>query len=78
MALRTENVRAWHEVEADFNEREYQAVRDRQMRELELEDDVMGKVPIRCVLLVTWCCSSVLKESCSPQKHACKALQGVL
>lgn len=44
-------MRAWHEVESDFNECEYQAVRDRQMRELELEDDVMSKVPIRCVLL---------------------------
>jgi len=46
-ALRKENVRAWHEVESDFNGCEYQAVRDRQMRELELEDDVMSKVPIR-------------------------------
>jgi engulfment and cell motility protein 1 len=47
VALRKENVRAWHEVEQDFNEIEYQAVRERQMRELELEDDVMSKVPIR-------------------------------
>ena len=46
-ALRKENARAWHEVEQDFNECEYQAVRERQMRELELEDDVMSKVPIR-------------------------------
>ena len=46
-ALRKENARAWHEVEQDFNECEYQAARDRQMRELELEDDVMSKVPIR-------------------------------
>lgn len=49
VALRKENVRAWHEVEADFNEVEYRAVRDRQMRELEKEDDVMSKVPVRCV-----------------------------
>ncbi|KAI0684284.1 ELMO/CED-12 family-domain-containing protein [Cytidiella melzeri] len=47
VALRKENVRAWHEVEADFTEVEYRAVRDRQMRELEKEDDVMSKVPVR-------------------------------
>ncbi|KAI0091646.1 ELMO/CED-12 family-domain-containing protein [Irpex rosettiformis] len=47
VALRKENVRAWHEVEADFNEVEYRAVRDRQMRELEKEDDVMSKAPVR-------------------------------
>ncbi|KAI0343291.1 hypothetical protein BDW22DRAFT_1264593 [Trametopsis cervina] len=47
VALRKENVRAWHEVEADFGDVEYRAVRDRQMRELEKEDDVMSKVPVR-------------------------------
>ncbi|THG99143.1 hypothetical protein EW026_g3135 [Hermanssonia centrifuga] len=46
-ALRKENVRAWHEVEREFNETEYRAARDRQMRELEMEDDVMSKVPVR-------------------------------
>lgn len=46
-ALRKENVRAWHEVEREFLESEYRAVRDRQMKELEMEDDVMSKVPIR-------------------------------
>lgn len=50
-ALR-KNARAWHEVEQDFNECEYQAARDRQMRELELEDDVMSKVPIRYVVFI--------------------------
>ncbi|KAG6832265.1 hypothetical protein H0H87_002161 [Tephrocybe sp. NHM501043] len=47
VALRSENVRSWHEVEHDFNEREYRAVRDRQMKELELEDDLLSKVPVR-------------------------------
>ncbi|KAF8239268.1 hypothetical protein L208DRAFT_1238269 [Tricholoma matsutake] len=46
VALRSENVRQWHEVEHDFNE-EYRIVRDRQMRELELEDDLLSKVPVR-------------------------------
>jgi len=47
VALRRENVRAWHEVEHDFNESEYRAVRDRQMKELEMEDDLMSKAPMR-------------------------------
>ncbi|PFH51834.1 hypothetical protein AMATHDRAFT_2737 [Amanita thiersii Skay4041] len=47
VALRSENVRAWHDVERDFNECEYRAVRDRQMKELELEDDLLSKVPVR-------------------------------
>ncbi|EIN09566.1 hypothetical protein PUNSTDRAFT_66959 [Punctularia strigosozonata HHB-11173 SS5] len=47
VALRRENIRPWHEVEHDFLESEYRAVRDRQMRELEEEDDLLSKVPIR-------------------------------
>ena len=47
VALREENTRAWHEVERDFLESEYRAVRDRQMKELELEDDLLSKVPVR-------------------------------
>ncbi|KAG6886236.1 hypothetical protein C0993_010798 [Termitomyces sp. T159_Od127] len=47
VALRSENVRPWHEVEHTFNEQEYREVRDRQMKELELEDDVLSKVPVR-------------------------------
>ncbi|KAF8906223.1 ELMO/CED-12 family-domain-containing protein [Gymnopilus junonius] len=47
VALRRENVRPWHEVEHDFVECEYRAVRDRQMKELELEDDLLSKVPVR-------------------------------
>ncbi|KAG2011760.1 hypothetical protein CC2G_011842 [Coprinopsis cinerea AmutBmut pab1-1] len=46
VALRSENARQWHEVEADFNS-EYQKVRDRQMEELEQEDDLLSKVPVR-------------------------------
>ncbi|KAJ3919691.1 ELMO/CED-12 family-domain-containing protein [Lentinula edodes] len=47
VALRNENVRAWHEVERDFLECEYRAVRDRQMKELEQEDDLLSKIPVR-------------------------------
>ncbi|OCH96256.1 hypothetical protein OBBRIDRAFT_229080 [Obba rivulosa] len=49
VALRRENIRPWHEVEQDFLECEYRAVRDRQMQELEMEDDIMSKVPIRAL-----------------------------
>ncbi|KAJ3823203.1 ELMO/CED-12 family-domain-containing protein [Lentinula raphanica] len=47
VALQSENVRAWHEVEHDFLECEYRAVRDRQIKELEQEDDLLSKVPVR-------------------------------
>lgn len=45
-ALRDET-RPWHEVERDFLESEYRNVRERQMRELELEDDLLNKPPVR-------------------------------
>lgn len=48
VALRSENVRPWHEVEHDFNECEYRSVRERQMKELELDDDLLSKIPVRC------------------------------
>lgn len=47
VALKQENTRQWHEVEADFLESEYRDVRDRQMKELDVEDDLMSKVPVR-------------------------------
>ncbi|EIW58176.1 uncharacterized protein TRAVEDRAFT_167623 [Trametes versicolor FP-101664 SS1] len=47
VALKRENIRPWHEVEQEFLESEYRAVRDRQMQELEMEDDIMSKIPIR-------------------------------
>ncbi|KAJ7836534.1 hypothetical protein B0H13DRAFT_2032068, partial [Mycena leptocephala] len=47
VALRSENVRPWHEVEHDFNECEYRSVRERQMKELELDDDLLSKIPVR-------------------------------
>lgn len=47
VALLGENVRPWHEVEQDFLESDYQAVRERQMKELEEEDDLLSKVPVR-------------------------------
>jgi engulfment/cell motility protein 1 len=36
----------WNE---DFLESDYQAVRERQMKELEEEDDLLSKVPVRLV-----------------------------
>ena len=51
VALRRENVRPWHEVEQDFLESDYQAVRERQMKELEEEDDLLSKVPVRLVAI---------------------------
>ena len=36
-------------LEQDFLECEYRAVRDRQMQELEAEDDLLSKVPVRYV-----------------------------
>ena len=47
VALKRENIRPWHEVEQEFLECEYRAVRERQMKELEMEDDIMSKVPVR-------------------------------
>ncbi|EIW79328.1 hypothetical protein CONPUDRAFT_59390 [Coniophora puteana RWD-64-598 SS2] len=47
VALKRENVKEWHEVEHDFVESEYRAVRDRQMKELEAEDELLSKVPVR-------------------------------
>ena len=74
VALRRENVRPWHEVEHDFIECEYRAVRDRQMKELELEDDLLSKVPVRCVTLIASDISILLMVS---KKSPRQALQGV-
>jgi engulfment/cell motility protein 1 len=49
LALRDESTRAWHEVEADFVQAEYRAVRDRQMRELEDEDALLARAPVRAL-----------------------------
>ncbi len=49
LALRDENVRQWHEVEQEFLESEYRPVKNRQMKELENEDDLLNKVPVRFV-----------------------------
>lgn len=53
VALRNETDKPWHEVEQQFLESEYRAVRDRQMKELELEDDLLNKVPVRFVHLLS-------------------------
>ncbi|KAF8461471.1 ELMO/CED-12 family-domain-containing protein [Russula ochroleuca] len=47
VALRQEHLRPWHEMEQDFSECEYRGVRDRQMKELEDEDDLPSKIPVR-------------------------------
>ncbi|KAI0272362.1 hypothetical protein BC834DRAFT_966403 [Gloeopeniophorella convolvens] len=47
VALRQEHLRPWHEMVQDFDECEYRNVRDRQMKELEEEDDLLSKVPVR-------------------------------
>ncbi|TFL05385.1 ELMO/CED-12 family-domain-containing protein [Pterulicium gracile] len=46
VTLRSENSREWHEVEHDFQEG-YKSVRERQMKELEMDDDLLSKLPIR-------------------------------
>ncbi|KZT34351.1 hypothetical protein SISSUDRAFT_1026750 [Sistotremastrum suecicum HHB10207 ss-3] len=47
VALRRESSAQWHEVEASFVDSEYREVRDRQMKELEMEDDILTKLPVR-------------------------------
>ncbi|KIJ20930.1 hypothetical protein PAXINDRAFT_160374 [Paxillus involutus ATCC 200175] len=47
VALQRENGKPWHELERDFLDCEYRAVRDRQTQELEAEDDLLSKVPVR-------------------------------
>ncbi|KAI0316748.1 ELMO/CED-12 family-domain-containing protein [Amylostereum chailletii] len=47
VALQDESTRPWHEMESHFVNVEYRAVRDRQMKELEEEDDLLSKIPIR-------------------------------
>lgn len=49
VALQRESTKPWHTLEQDFLECEYRAVRDRQMQELEDEDDLLSKVPVRYV-----------------------------
>jgi len=47
LALRNEADRAWHEVEKAFHESDYRAVRDRQMKELEKDDEIVSRAPVR-------------------------------
>lgn len=46
-ALGDEASKGWGQIEADFLESEYRNVRDRQMRELQTEDDYSSKASIR-------------------------------
>lgn len=46
-ALRGESSKTWFDVERDLLESDYRNVRDRQMRELEIEDDFASKASIR-------------------------------
>jgi hypothetical protein len=68
-------MRAWHEVEEDFLECEYRAVRDRQMKELEMEDDLLNKVPVR---YVNSFCSLKRVLPCFLQKSPSQALQRII
>ena len=47
--LQGKNMRPWYKVEQDFLENECHAVHDRQTKVLELEDDLISKLPIQCV-----------------------------
>ncbi|KAG9094576.1 hypothetical protein FRC06_010676, partial [Ceratobasidium sp. 370] len=47
LALRDESTRPWHEMESDFINSEYRDIRERQMKELELTDDLLNKPPVR-------------------------------
>ncbi|KAF8605927.1 hypothetical protein BDV93DRAFT_543115 [Ceratobasidium sp. AG-I] len=47
LALRDESTRPWHEMESDFVNSEYRDIRERQMKELELTDDLLNKPPVR-------------------------------
>ena len=44
--LQNESTHPWHEVKTDFVDSEYHEVHDRQMKELEIEDDLLSKVPV--------------------------------
>ncbi|KAN0062511.1 hypothetical protein ACQY0O_005042 [Thecaphora frezii] len=46
-ALRDEGGKGWYDVERDFLDSEYRTVRDRQMKELEVEDDFSSRASIR-------------------------------
>ncbi|PWN49241.1 hypothetical protein IE53DRAFT_155849 [Violaceomyces palustris] len=46
-ALKDENTKTWFEIERDFLDSEYRTARDRQMKELEVEDDYSSKASIR-------------------------------
>ena len=76
--MKRENIRPWHEVEQEFLECEYRAVRDRQMKELEMEDDIMSKVPIRYVLSSSRCVVVELTIGIMAQEPEGKAIQGVV
>lgn len=74
VALKGENVRPWHEVTNAFLDSEYRGVRERQMQELELEDDLLTKVPIRSVERSRW----VLPVAQRYQESARDSLQRIV
>lgn len=45
-ALRNER-RGWADVQKEFDQADYTRVRDRQMQELALEDELLSKAPVR-------------------------------
>lgn len=44
------NPKTFFSLKQDFEQAKYEDVRDRQMKELELEDDLMSKLPVRWVV----------------------------
>jgi engulfment and cell motility protein 1 len=46
-ALRDEATKQLYEFEKDMLEVEYKVIRDRQLKELELGDDLLSKTPVR-------------------------------
>lgn len=39
-------------IKQEFEEAKYEEVRDRQMKEMEIEDDLLSKLPVRCVVFL--------------------------
>lgn len=62
-----ERVLTRHCAGREFLKAEYKTVRDRQMREMEIEDDILSKAPVRFVLLLCFSlpCFSLTRR---PQK----------
>lgn len=47
--------KTWFAVRREFLSAEYRQVRERQVREMEIEDDLLSKAPVRCVCSLSLC-----------------------